>query len=51
MLIAFFNAFACRIMLLQGGIELQNYVDHFTQRYVFISFLGYVKMRKRLHKY
>jgi len=34
-----FNACVCRIMLLQGGIELQNYVDHFTLRYGFSSFL------------
>ncbi|KAJ1441417.1 Protein kinase domain [Sesbania bispinosa] len=26
-----FNACVCRIMLLQGGIELQSYVDHFTR--------------------
>ncbi|XP_054796057.1 mitogen-activated protein kinase 20-like, partial [Prosopis cineraria] len=28
-----------RIMLLQDGIELQSFVDHFTQRYAFIQII------------
>jgi hypothetical protein len=44
-----FNAFLCRIMLLQGGIGLQSYADHFTPRYIFFNYLGHVKVRENIN--